>query len=134
MVQVVLRSPLFATLPFALHYLMANTIFTLHESQNKARLSQVFLLWCILNDESFDMGAFIFYQLVFPASYPKSPIACGRIISSITYAWGLEPLIRKLTPLFHGGRLDLAACINTKGWACLCQPPWPTSFSTPKPL
>ncbi|KAJ8430877.1 hypothetical protein Cgig2_011340 [Carnegiea gigantea] len=45
---------------------------------------------------------------------PKSPIACGGIISAITYAWKLEPLIRWLTLLFQGGRLDLASCINTE--------------------
>jgi len=44
--------------------LMANTISTQYESQNKAPLSESFLLWCILNDESFDMGAFILHQLV----------------------------------------------------------------------
>ena len=75
---------------------MANTIFIRQESQKKVLLSEVFLLWCILNDETFDTGAFILHLLVSQASAlaPKSPIACGGIISTIVYAWELEPLIR----------------------------------------
>ena len=44
-----------------LHHLIANTIFTLHESLGCDRLSEVFLIWCILKDERFDVGAFILY-------------------------------------------------------------------------
>jgi len=54
----------------------------------------VFLLWCILNDQSFDTRAFILHQFVSQASAPKSPITYGGIISAIVYAWELEPLIR----------------------------------------
>ena len=90
---------------------MANTISTRHRSQNKARLSKVFLLWSILNYESFDTRACIPHQLVCHASALKSSIAYSGIISAIVYAWELKPLIKRLTPLFQGG-LDLATYIN----------------------
>ncbi|KAJ8438044.1 hypothetical protein Cgig2_014173 [Carnegiea gigantea] len=59
------------------------------------------------------MRAFILHHSVSQASNPKSPIACCGIISAIAYTWELEPLIRRLTPLFEGWWLDLASCINT---------------------
>jgi len=34
-----------------LHRIIANTIFTRHESESRALLSEVFLIWCILKDE-----------------------------------------------------------------------------------
>ena len=40
---------------------MAYTIFP---SQNKMRLTEVFLLWAILNDVNIDMGAFFLHQLI----------------------------------------------------------------------
>jgi len=44
-----------------LYRLIANTIFTSHESQSHARLSEVFFIWCILKDERFVTGAFILH-------------------------------------------------------------------------
>jgi len=95
-----------------LHRLIVNTIFPRHESQGRARLSEVFLLWYILKDENFDTGAFISHQLLSQASSPKSPITCGGLITAITCAWGLEAQIRTITPLFLGGQLSLATCIQ----------------------
>jgi len=74
-----------------LHHLIGNTIFTRHESQSRARLSEVFLVLCILKDEHFDTGTFILHQLVFQAILSKSPIACSGLITAIAHAWGLEP-------------------------------------------
>jgi len=83
-----------------LHCLIANTIFTRYKSQSCGRLSEVFLIWCILKDERFDTGAFILHQLVSQATLPKSPIACGGLVTAIAHAWGLEPQLKQMTPLF----------------------------------
>ena len=58
------------------------------------------------------MCSFILHQLVSQATLPKSPIACNGLISAIAHAWGLEPQLRQLAPLFQGGRRSLAACIQ----------------------
>jgi len=113
---------------------MANTIFIWYESQSKARLSEVFFLWAIHKDENFGTWAFILYPLVSQASTLKSPITSRGIISAIAYAWGFEPFIKKLDPLFQGEQLNLAAYINMeifKGRVCLAEPPWKSSYSCP---
>ena len=42
----------------------------------------------------------------------KSSIAYGGIIITIAYVWSLESQVRPLEPLFLGGRLNLAFCIQ----------------------
>jgi len=46
-----------------LHRFIINTIFTRHESQSRARVSEVFLLWFILQDQSFATRAFLLHLL-----------------------------------------------------------------------
>jgi len=92
-----------------LHCLIANTIFTQQESQSHARLSEVFLIWCIQKDEQFDTGAFILHQLVSQDTLPKIPLRLWYLITTIADTCGLEPQLKQ--PLFQGGWLNLAACI-----------------------
>jgi len=86
-----------------LHRLIANTIFTRHESQGRARLSEVFLLWCILQGQSFDTEAFLLQELLSQASFSKPPITYGGVITSIAYTWGLASQVTLLQPLLKGG-------------------------------
>ena len=66
-----------------LHRIIANTVFTRHESQSRARLSEVYLICYILMDERFDTNAFILSQLVSQAVLPKSLIASGGLITAM---------------------------------------------------
>ena len=67
-------------------------------------------MWAILKDVPIDTGAFILTQLVSQASNKAAIITSGSIILTIAPELELEPLVAKLTPLFFGGRLNLAAC------------------------
>ncbi|KAJ8429038.1 hypothetical protein Cgig2_016943 [Carnegiea gigantea] len=79
---------------------------------------------CILKGKNFDTGAFLLYQLLSQASSPKSPIACGSLITAIAYAWDLEAQVMTMTPLFLGGRLHSATCIQMEMFkiqgGCVC--------------
>jgi len=55
------------------------------------------------------MGAFILDQLVSQASSKKFSIACGRLISTIAYALGLKPTIKKFNHWF-----SLVTCVHMK--------------------
>jgi hypothetical protein len=71
--------------------ILASSIFARDDSVNVPRLSELYFLSCMLQDERLDPGSFLARQLYSAATSTKGRIVVGGIVTSIARFLGIEP-------------------------------------------
>jgi len=73
------------------HHILACCLFTRDDSLNVPRLSELYLLSCMLNGVQLDPGSFLARQLYSDAVSTKGRIVIGGIVTSTARLLGIEP-------------------------------------------